>query len=195
MSAAATAGPAAVIAAGAGGRGTGGTRRRLRALSRWLLTGVVLLVVASVAGLLPLQIMRVDSGSMAPTIDSGDLVLLRHAQGPVRHGDVVAVENPAGGGLLVKRAVGLGGDEVAIEDGVLVVNGRTVCESTIDAALLDGVWFGPRTVPTGELFLLGDHRDGSIDSRAFGSVSTARLVGFVDARVWPEPGSLPTTGC
>jgi signal peptidase I len=185
----------ATAAAVTDARGTGGAAgRRLRRLSGWLLTALLLLVMASVAGLLPLQLMRVDSGSMAPTIATGDLVLLRHAQDAVHRGDVVAVENPSGNGLLVKRAVGLAGDAVSIEDGVLVVNGTPVCE-TIDPVLIDGAWFGPETVPPDELFLLGDHRDGSIDSRAFGTVPTDLLVGFVDTRVWPGPGSLPSTGC
>ena len=190
--------PAVATDAESGVPGTGGSKtgpgRLLRAALWWVLVGAVVLVVASVTGLLPIQIMRVDSGSMAPTIATGDLVLLRHAQDQVHRGDVVAVEDPSGDGELVKRAVGLGGDEVSIEDGVLVVNGTPVCE-TIDPLLIDGVWFGPVTVPAGELFLLGDHRDGSIDSRVFGSVSTDRLVGFVDTRVWPHPGRLPVTYC
>jgi signal peptidase I len=178
---------------GAGGRG-GRPGRLLRAAALWALVGAALLVAASVTGLLPLQLMRVGSESMSPTLATGDLVLVRHAQGPVHRGDVVAVEDPSGGAELVKRAVGLGGDEVSIEDGVLVVNGTPVCE-TIDPDLIDGVYFGPETVPEGEMFLLGDHRDGSIDSRTYGTLSTDRLVGFVDARVWPRPGSLPSTAC
>jgi len=166
----------------------------VRAAALWALVGTALLVVASVMGLLPLQLMRVGSDSMSPTIATGDLVLVRHAQDPVHRGDVVAIEDPSGDAVLVKRAVGLGGDEVSIDDGVLVVNGTPVCE-TIDPLLIDGVYFGPETVPEGGLFLLGDHRDGSIDSRTFGSLSTDRLVGFVDTRVWPRPGSLPSTAC
>ncbi|HEX2074124.1 MAG TPA: signal peptidase I, partial [Geodermatophilus sp.] len=176
-----------------GGRG-GPVWRRARAVGLGALVTLVLLAAASVAGLLPLQVMRVDSGSMAPTIEAGDLLLVDHRQGPVHRGDVVAVENPAGGGLLVKRVVGVGGDRVGIEDGVLVVNGTPVCEPAIDPTLIDGVYFGPVTVPPGELFLLSDHRDRSIDSRTFGTVPASELVGFVRSRLWPSPGGLPTTG-
>ncbi|MGY1661619.1 signal peptidase I [Geodermatophilus sp. SYSU D00705] len=172
-------------------------RRRLSGLATWGATGLAMLLVLSLAGLLPLQLMRVDSTSMTPTTASGDLLVVRHGHGPVERGDVVAVHHPLGDGLLVKRAVALGGDEVGIEDGVLVVNGTPVCEPAIDPALIDGVYFGPITVPEDSLFLLSDHRDGSIDSRAFGPVPTDDLVGSVVGRAWPHPGALPSpsAGC
>jgi signal peptidase I len=159
--------------------------------------GLALLFAASLVGLLPVQVMRVDSGSMQPTVAPGDLLLVQHWHGAVHRGDVVAVDNPLEDGLLVKRVVGLGGDEVAIEDGVLVVDGAAVCEPAIDPLLLDGVWFGPVRVPEGSLFLLSDHRDGAIDSRAFGPVPEESLVGSVSGRVWPRPGALPSpySGC
>ncbi|MBB3082995.1 signal peptidase I [Geodermatophilus sabuli] len=175
----------------------GALRRRLGNLAVWAAAGTALLLVASMAGLLPLQLMRVDSGSMIPTIASGDLLVVRHGHGPVQRGDVVAVHHPLEDGLLVKRAVAVGGDQVGLEDGVLVVNGEPVCEPAIDPALMDGVWFGPVTVPEDALFLLSDNRDGSIDSRAFGPVPTDGLVGSVVGRAWPHPGALPSpsAGC
>jgi signal peptidase I len=109
--------------------------------------------------------------------------------------DVVVVPHPETGDLLVKRAVGLGGDRVAIEDGVLVVDGLVVCEPSIDPARQDGVWFGPVTVPAGEVFLMGDDRESSIDSRDFGPVPVADVVGRVGVRVWPAPGRLPVDSC
>lgn len=170
---------------------------RLRDAVLGVAAGLALLLTLSTSGLLPLQAMRVDSGSMVPTVSAGDLLVVRHGQGPVRRGDVVAVASPLGDGMLVKRVVGLGGDEVAIQDGVLVVNRTPVCEPAIDPARLDGVWFGPVPVPDGRLFLLSDFRDGSVDSRSFGPVPTSALVGTVAARLWPAPGELPSpsAGC
>ena len=172
--------------------------RRLLELGPWLAVGLVLLVIASMSGLLPWQVMRVDSDSMTPTAGSGDLLVLERGSGPVERGDVVAVEDPRNPeGMLVKRAVAVGGDEVAIEDGVLLVNGTEVCEPAIDRSRLDGVFHGPVSVPEGSLFLLSDNRDRSIDSRAFGPVPTSSMVGTVMMRVWPTPGGLPdpSEGC
>jgi signal peptidase I len=156
---------------------------------------LLLLLVGSVTGLLPVQVMRVDSGSMTPTISVGDLLVIDRWDSPVDRRDVVVVPHPETGDLLVKRAVALGGDQVAIEDGVLVVDGRAVCEPSIDPARQDGVWFGPVTVPAGEVFLLGDDRGSSIDSRDFGTVHVSDVVGHVGFRVWPTPGRLPVESC
>ena len=156
---------------------------------------LVVLLAASVAGLLPVQLMHVDSGSMAPAVDTGDLVLVVPATGPVHRRDVVTVRHPGTGVLLVKRVVAVGGESVALEDGVLVVDGAAVCEPSIDASRLDGVWFGPVAVPAGGLFLLGDDRGGSIDSRDFGPVRADDVTGLVGGRVWPSPGPLPTSSC
>ncbi|WP_336028515.1 signal peptidase I [Geodermatophilus sp. FMUSA9-8] len=172
-------------------------RRRSRAgrVTSALAALLCALVAASVAGLLPLQLMRVDSDSMRPTLAAGDLVLVDHDTGPVRRMDVVAVRSPVTGGLLVKRVVGTAGDRVALEDGWLVVDGQRVCEAGVDHSRLDGVFFGPVTVPAGELFLLGDARGSSVDSRTFGTVPATDVVGAVLARVWPAPGPLHEHGC
>jgi signal peptidase I len=156
---------------------------------------LVALVAASVAGLLPLQLMRVSSGSMSPTIRTGDVIVVDKLAGAVRRMDVVAVEDPYGGSLLVKRVVAVAGDTVALEDGVLVVDGRRVCERTVDPARIDGSYYGPVTVPDGSVFLLGDERRGSVDSRAFGPVAESAVVGTVGARLWPRPGALPDDRC
>ncbi|HEV7872170.1 MAG TPA: signal peptidase I [Modestobacter sp.] len=156
---------------------------------------LVVLLAASVTGLLPVRVMRVGSGSMAPAVQTGDLVVVVPPSGPVQRRDVVAAPHPDTGVLLVKRVVAVGGDRVALEDGVLVVDGVAVCEPSIDPARLDGVWFGPVTVPAGRLFLLGDDRGESIDSRDFGPVPAAEVTGVVPARVWPSPGRLPREHC
>lgn len=172
------------------------TRRDRR--RRWpgvLAVAAALALVASVTGVLPVRVMHVGSDSMSPTIAAGDLVLVERGGGAVERRDVVVVDHPGTGALLVKRAVALGGDRLAIEDGVLVVNDEPVCEPGIDPARLDGVWFGPVTVARGEVFLLGDDRSASIDSRTFGTVPTGEITGRVDSRLWPSPGGLPDGSC
>jgi signal peptidase I len=176
-----------------------GTRRwgarRWRRVAAVVACCLVLLLAASVAGLLPMQMMRVSSGSMDPTIAVGDLVVLERSASPVRRMDVVVVEDPEGDGFLVKRAVALGGDTVGLEDGVLVVNGTSVCETAVDQSRVDGVYFGPVTVPVDDVFLLGDERGDSIDSRDFGPLPDSDVVGHVRVRLWPSPGSLPSDRC
>lgn len=170
------------------------------AIRRWAVVvacGLALVLVASVAGLLPWQVVRVGSASMEPTIPSGAAVLVDRWSEEIDRMDVVVVDPPDGvGPQLVKRAVAVGGDQVALEDGVLVVNGTPVCEPSIDPALIDAEYFGPLLVPSGELFLLGDNRQTSVDSRVFGTVRADEVQGRVLARMWPSPGGTGVgSGC
>jgi signal peptidase I len=156
---------------------------------------LVLLVAASVSGLLPIRIVRVESGSMAPTLDVGDLVFVEGDPGGVQRRQIVVVPDPATGERLVKRVAAVGGDRIRIDDGVLVVNDDPVCEPTIDPDRIDGVFVGTVTVPRGEVFLLGDDRRDSVDSRDFGTVAETEVLGRVIGRFWPSPGSLPAELC
>lgn len=165
----------------------GGPRRVRSALA----TGLGLLAVAFAAGLLPVESVLVESGSMAPTLRDGDHVLLAHGSSDVQRGDVVALDDPAGPGLLVKRVVAVSGDRVAIADGVLEVGGRPVAEPGIDRSRIDGVYVGPLTVPADRIWVLGDDRGDSVDSRQFGPVPLDSVRGRVVGRVWPDPGPLP----
>ena len=191
------AGAPAVGAPPAGGRSAAvaGLRRRVGRWATVLVAVLALAVGASVAGLLPVQIVRISSASMAPTIGDGDLVLVERGAGPVGRRDVVAAVHPNTGEQLIKRVVGIGGDRVAIRDGVLVVNGAEVCEPSIDPEGMDGAWSGTVTVPSGSVFLMGDERDFSFDSRDFGPVALADVVGLVRVRVWPVPGPLTEDRC
>jgi signal peptidase I len=169
------------------------TPRRSRWPGRLLRAAGLLLVAAAVllvSGLLPLQAIRVPTDSMTPTISPGDHLLLdrRATAGPLV-GDVVVVHDPLGDGLIVKRVVAVGGDTIGFEDGVLVRNGRPVTEPyTPD--FLDGVYYGPDVVPPDALYLLGDNRFDSEDSRNFGPVPADTVVGRVVGRLFPSPGRL-----
>lgn len=142
-----------------------------------------------------LETMRVSSDSMRPTLRSGDAVVvdkLTVRTGPVRRGDLVAFSSPQDGAVVLKRVVGVGGDTVEIRDAVLFVDDRAVHEPYVDAAAFDATYFGPVTVPAGQVFVLGDNRAASIDSRTYGGVPLARMVGRV-LKAATLPGQ-PATG-
>lgn len=138
----------------------------------------------------------VDSDSMAPTLRPGDHLLVEKltTQDGWKRGDLLAFE-ARDGVLMVKRLVGQPGDRIAIRDGILVVNGHPLRESYVDRRDVDGVYFGPLRVPPGHLFLLGDSRGDSIDSRRFGAVPVDAVLGRVTVVLWP-PGRAgsPSTG-
>ncbi|WP_329455410.1 signal peptidase I [Streptomyces sp. NBC_01497] len=140
----------------------------------------------------------VPTGSMTPTIVAGDKVLAQRISGDdVRRGDVVVFKDSEWGDLpLVKRVVAVGGDAVRCCDkqGRLSVNGVPLDEPYTDKALGGGRAAGANfsaDVPVGELFMLGDERANSLDSRVHlqdkeqGSVPRSDVKGRVDAIAWP----------
>lgn len=155
---------------------------------------VVLLVAYSIALMVVVRAFvaepfGVPTTSMAPTLHPGDHVLvnkLAYRFGGPRRGDLV-VFRPPSGGLMLKRVIGLGGDRVSIDDGVLHVNGSAVREPFVNRRLVDSVFFGPVRVPSAAVFVMGDSRSDSLDSRTFGAVGRGRILGRVDVRLWP-PG-------
>lgn len=125
---------------------------------------------------------------MAPTLEAGDVVLVtRWAPDPeeLSRGDLVVFRDPVEDRQTLKRVVGLPGDELVVLDGVLHVDGEPVAEPWVDHDLIDGYYSRTFRVPADHVFVLGDNRGNSVDSRDYGAVASADLVGVVLIRVWP----------
>ncbi|WP_426976533.1 signal peptidase I [Pseudarthrobacter sp. O4] len=134
-----------------------------------------------------LEPITVSSVSMEPTIAAGSVVWLNKVAphvADIRSGQLVVFREPDGGGwrdggILLKRVVAEGGQTVSVLDGLLYVDGAPANEPYVDQKTIDGVYFGPVTVPPGELFVLGDNRETSIDSRDFGPIPVSAVIGTV----------------
>jgi signal peptidase I len=191
--------------------------RRRRRLELPLLVAIAVVVAVGIK-LLLVQAFSIPSASMSPTLEQGDRILVCRIcvrVGGVDRGDVIVFEGPesaapdrgiVGGALhwlgealgvaspahedFVKRVAGLPGDTVEIDrNGSLIVNGRAVDEPYLLRPVpADG--FPPTTVPDGMLFVLGDNRGNSGDSRCdppscTGLVPVPRVIGVTFARIWP----------
>lgn len=155
-------------------------RWRTAAAAAVLVTGVV------TARLTVCEPVRVSSGSMAPTVCTGDVVLMDRFR-PTRDlkvDDIVTFPSPTDGTEQIKRVVALSRQSVAIADAVLLVDGREVAEPYVDPASIDGVYFGPVTVPDGTVFVMGDDRELSVDSRTFGAIPVSDLDGRLLTTLW-----------
>ncbi|MGF9648098.1 signal peptidase I [Pseudarthrobacter oxydans] len=140
---------------------------------------IPLLVVLAVRTWL-VEPFTVSSDSMEPTIPSGAVVLLYKpaaATGWIRNGVVVAFTSPADGHTVIKRVIAGEGQTVAIRDAELYVDDVAVPEPFIDHSRIDATYFGPVEVPAGSVFVLGDNRGVSIDSRDFGAVPLTAIQG------------------
>ena len=157
--------------------------------SKVVAAGAVCLALAAVVVIRTqfLDTASVSSDSMAPTVCTGDTVLLARLHGgdtqAVDVGDIVTFPSPQDGTPTIKRVVAVGGQRVAIRDAELIVDEQWVDEPYVDHASIDGVYFGPVTVPAGSVFVMGDHRETSIDSRAYGPIRTADIDGRMLLRI------------
>ena len=139
----------------------------------------------------------VSSTSMEPTFQDGDRLVvnkLAYRFGDLDRGDIVVIDSgqvpgatAEDGESVVKRVIGLPGEVVHATGGQVIVNDEQMDEPWLgDVPTAD---FGPVTVPDDAVFVLGDARLKSIDSREFGPVPTDAVVGRVEAVIWP-PGDI-----
>lgn len=147
-----------------------------------------LITVAAVAVLVAtlwLPVLQIYGSSMTPTLQNGDIVFtLKTAD--FRHGDVIAFYY--NNKILVKRVIACPGEWVDIEtDGTTYVNNELLSEPYVtDMAYGDTNIELPYQVPDGKLFVMGDHRSTSVDSRntTVGCVSQEQIVGKIVLRIW-----------
>lgn len=177
--------------------------------SRWLREAFVVVVVAVLVAVLlrtfVVQTFFIPSGSMEPTLQVGDRILVNklsyhlHAVG---RGDIVVFSRPAdencGGPAvndLVKRVIGLPGETISLSGGYVYVDGRRLDESWLPASEQGVTRPGPGgtfyslqsayRIPANDYFVMGDNRTDSCDSRYWGPISKSLIVGKVEMRVWP----------
>lgn len=131
---------------------------------------------------------RVDGFSMRPTLEDGEFVLvsrLSYKFGEFARGDIIVFNSPiVEDEDLIKRIIGLPGDVIRVESGVVYVNGTAFKEPYIAAPpLYSGTW----QVPDGQLFVLGDNRNDSSDSHAWGTFPKEDVIGKAILVYWPFP--------
>ena len=131
---------------------------------------------------------RVDGFSMVPTLQDGEYVLvnrLAYRNKLPERGDIIVFVSPQTTELdLIKRVIGLPGDKVRISGGVVQVNEQVLEEPYIAAApIYNGEW----DVPEGNLFVLGDNRNDSSDSHAWGLLPVENVIGKAILIYWPLP--------
>lgn len=160
---------------------------------RWVVEVVVIVAAAFVLALLVQQFIvkpfAIPSPSMEPTLVEGDRVLVNrlvyHFRSPEK-GDVVVFHPPdrPGSDPFIKRVVAVSGDTIAVHDGALWVNDVAQDEPFIkEYPILDD--FPETTIAPGYVWVMGDNRNNSGDSRIFGPVSEEAIMGEAFAVYWP----------
>ena len=131
---------------------------------------------------------RVDGFSMRPTLDDGEFVLvskLNYKLSNVQRGDIIVFHYPMDPEQeLIKRVIGLPGDRIEVNEGIVYVNGQALEEPYIAAPpAYSSQW----NVPQDRLFVLGDNRNDSSDSHSWGFLPFENVVGKAVLIYWPPP--------
>lgn len=178
------------------------TIRALRHAGALVVQALVLIALVS---LFFVRAPEVDGHSMLPQVDAGDHVLIDTlaydlriqrpgaagqalvdiAVHPIARGDVIAFVHGDGDDsrIYLKRVIGLPGETVSIERGVVSIDGSVLASDY--PASRDTTDMSPLVVPAGSYFVLGDNRGDSDDSRAFGPVPDAAIIGRAALVIWP----------
>ena len=155
-----------------------------RHVLEWAKSLAIAAVLAILLRTLVVQGFYIPSGSMEPTLEPGDSVLVNrfvYRLHPPRRGDIMVFRFPADERLdFVKRVIGVPGDVVEERDGHFLVNGLPLRQPGV-VRVSNGGGPGPTLdfgrVPRGQFFVLGDNRDASLDSRYWGTVNMHEVIG------------------
>ncbi len=135
-----------------------------------------------------IQPYRIQMSSMETTVFQDDLVMVDKVSYRLhepRRGDVIIFWPPGvtTGDPYIKRVIGLPGETVEAKDGKVYVDGKAADEPYLHGYVMPD--FSPTLVPQGQLFLMGDNRAVSLDSRSFGTVSMSSIIGRAMFAYWP----------
>ena len=162
-----------------------------RNIVEWVVILAGALLVAFIVKTFLFQAFFIPSPSMVPTLEVHDRVLvnkLSYRMHEVRRGDLVVFERPANepGTIrdLIKRVVAVEGDTIETRGDTLYVNDQPVREPYVKTSSI-GSAVTRRTIPTDQVFVMGDNRNNSTDSRAFGPIPEDTIVGRAFVKIWP----------
>jgi len=162
-------------------------RGLMRLVYEALETVLPALVIVLVINAFLAQATRVEGQSMEPNLHNNERLIIEKISyrfHPPRRGDIIVLRLPnRTSDPLIKRVVGLPGETVEITDGHVLINGQVLDEPYLNQFTYQGM--PPRVVPPNEVFVLGDNRGFSNDSRAFGFVPFSDIIGRAWFRYWP----------
>ena len=167
----------------------------------WFIVIIGAIFLALVVKLFLLQAFYIPSLSMYPTLHVGDRVLvnkLSYRLHDVNRGDVIVFERPASETSstipdLIKRVVAISGESVVIKDGSVFVDGTRLNENYLPDGTVTSTANAPNkcteqapcVIPNGQVWVMGDNRSDSKDSRYFGPIDKSSIVGRAFITVWP----------
>ena len=167
------------------------TRSQLASALYWMRDLLLSVVIAIVVILFLYQPVKVEGTSMMPALQDKERIFInkfvyRAGIGKIERGDMVVFWYPNDQTKsYIKRVIGLPGDTVSVNDGVVFVNGSQIEESYVPDEYRDHQTCAPMKVSGDNYFVLGDHRSSSNDSRSWGTVPSHLIYGKAVFVYWP----------
>jgi signal peptidase I len=158
-------------------------------LAVWLRDLVISLAISAFIIIFLYQPVKVEGTSMMPSLDDQERIFVNkfvYRLEAIQRGDIVVFRYPRDTSKsYIKRVVGLAGDHIRIDDGLVYVNDKPLDEDYVPAAFADNRSYPETIVPPNSFFVLGDHRSMSNDSRDFGAVKETFIYGKAVFGYWP----------
>jgi signal peptidase I len=167
---------------------------RSRTALEWAVVAVVALALAFGMRTFVFQAYYVPSGSMIPTLQVGDRILVQKiffSPSDVHTGEIVVFHGPAADvvcgspqSILVKRVIGLPGETISSQGNTVYINGKPLAEPWLPSGTQLGRAIQKQVIPAGRYFMMGDNRSISCDSRYWGTIPGSSMIGKVLVLWW-----------
>lgn len=162
---------------------------RSRVIWGWVISIAAAIAIAFIVRAFLFEIIVVEGDSMRPTLETNEKLAVEKVSryfGIPKRGDIIIVHYPDKEGTYVKRAIGLPGESVEVRDSIVYIDGQPLDEPYINSAepYMD---MSAVVVPADTVFVMGDNRAHSLDSRTsyIGPISHSEIVGHAMAVIWP----------
>lgn len=157
-------------------------------IREWIVSIVIAVVLALLIRTFLFEFIRVDGTSMEPTLYTGYQVMVNKVEyrlHPPERGDIIVCQYPGRTANYVKRIVAIENQVVEVHNEKVYIDGKPVEEKYIKGPIFENTV--PFTVPVGSVFVMGDNRNDSMDSRdkTVGPISRAMILGKADGIIWP----------
>lgn len=164
--------------------------KNFKTLQGWIKDILIASLIVIILTQFGFQNLRVVGNSMAPTLLSGQLVIINKIAYQLtqpKPGDIIGFYAPGVKEKVVKRIVGMPGDRIDYKDGTLYVNQKAIQSLTQEKLRKRGDIEYPYQIPQDAYFVLGDNLNSSIDSRykSIGCITKEQIIGKISLRVWP----------
>ena len=168
-----------------------------REILEWFESLVFALLIVQLVLTFLLRIVMVDGESMTNTLQNGDRLIMTHVAYEPERDDIVVLDSEAANKVLIKRVIGIEGDKVVVDynKNHVYVNDEEISNEHIREVMLDSFYFDPQysvdagvyeyEVPEDTVFVMGDNRNDSKDSRSIGFIPKSEIMGKAIFRIYP----------